>query len=332
MDRTVLEHLDLTIHIIEGQLETDVFAKDIPIYISRKSCHPPFIFSAVAQSVALRLRTNCSLDRFLSPRIEEYSRYLMASDYSRKEVEKVMGDCKKLDRSELIKTNKKRRQESRKYVLCSKWDPRQPNIKEGLKLLEDVMYLNTENKKAFPQGSIICGFRRQKNIGEYIAPSKPKRVAGVAGGTGGGGGCFPCDAPRSCILHQAGSLQATTKVQSRFDGVWHKINKRITCETPNLIYYILCPCANPTDYIGSTMDVKRRWSKHKTDIRQGNWNASGLTKHFGSHHTADMEDAISNLQVTLVDHWVGDLEERGLKKLEDRWMVNMGCGTRSTRE
>ena len=37
-----------------------------------------------------------------------------------------------------------------------------------------------------------------------------------------------------------------------------------------------------------------------------------------------MEDAISNLKVTLVDHWVGDLEERGLKKLEDRWMVNMG--------
>ena len=65
VDRTVLEHLDLTIHIIEGQLETDVFAKDIPIYISRKSCHPPFVFSAVAQSVAIRLRTNCSLERFL---------------------------------------------------------------------------------------------------------------------------------------------------------------------------------------------------------------------------------------------------------------------------
>ena len=65
VDMTVLEHLDLTIHIIEGQLETDVFAKDIPIYISRKSCHPPFVFSAVAQSVAIRLRTNCSLERFL---------------------------------------------------------------------------------------------------------------------------------------------------------------------------------------------------------------------------------------------------------------------------
>ena len=57
------------------------------------------------------------------------------------------------------------------------------------------------------------------------------------------------------------------------------------------------------------MDVKRRWSKHRPDILQGNWDACGLTKHFGSYHSEDIEDAISNLKVTLVDHWVGDLEE-----------------------
>ena len=70
-DRSVLEHLDLRIHFVNNHLETDVFAKDIPIYISRKSCHPPQVFPAVVKSVGLRLRTNCSLDRYLSPRIEE---------------------------------------------------------------------------------------------------------------------------------------------------------------------------------------------------------------------------------------------------------------------
>ena len=73
VDKSVLEHLDLIIHIKDGNLETDVFAKDIPIYLNKKSCHPPFVFSALAQSLALRLRTNCSLDRFLTPRIEEYT-------------------------------------------------------------------------------------------------------------------------------------------------------------------------------------------------------------------------------------------------------------------
>ena len=314
----------MTIHIIEGHLETDVFAKDIPIYLNKKSCHPPFVFSAVAQSVALRLRTNCSLDRFLTPRIEEYTRYLMASDYSREEVGEVMEEARNRDRLELIKgkrNNNNRRKNTKKYVLCSKWDPRQPNVKEGLKLMEEILYLNEENKKAFPKGSIIAGFRRQRNLGEIIAPSKPKRVAG---GAGGGGGCFPCDAPRACTLHQSGALQFVTRIQSRYDGVWHTIRKRMTCATPNVIYYIFCPCGHPTDYVGSTNDMKRRWSGHKTDIRSQNWKACGLTRHFGDHHTGDMEVAISNLEVTLVDCLLGDYDEKRLKRLEDKWMVNLG--------
>ena len=165
VDRSVLEHLDLTIHIIEGSLETDVFAKDIPIYISKKSCHPPIVFSAVAQSVAVRLRTNCSLDRFLTPRIEEYTNYLLASDYSREEVGEVMERAKNMDRNNMINGNRNnRRRTQKKYVLCSKWDPRQPNVREGLKLFEEVLYLSEENIKAFPKGSIIAGFRRQKNL------------------------------------------------------------------------------------------------------------------------------------------------------------------------
>ena len=80
MDRKVLEHLDLTIHFVDNHLEMDVFAKDIPNDISRKSCHPPTLFPAAVKSVGLRLRTNCSLDRFLSPR------YLLSSE--------VMQECK----------------------------------------------------------------------------------------------------------------------------------------------------------------------------------------------------------------------------------------------
>ena len=80
MDRTTLEHLDLTMHFVDNKLETDIYAKDIPIYISTKSCHPPQVFKSVTESVGLRLRMNCSLERFLTPRIEEYSRYLLASN------------------------------------------------------------------------------------------------------------------------------------------------------------------------------------------------------------------------------------------------------------
>jgi hypothetical protein len=181
-DMTVLEHLDLSLHFVENHIETDVYAKDIPIYISKKSCHPPLIFPSIVKSVGLRLRANCSLDRFLSPRIEEYTNYFVASDYDRKEVMKVMDECSKVDRVELIKRprkNKRRGGGPKKYVLCSRWDPRQPNVREGLKLMEDILYLNKENEEVFPKGSIIAGFRRQTNLGEIIAPTNPQRVAPV---------------------------------------------------------------------------------------------------------------------------------------------------------
>ena len=129
-DKTVLEHLDLSIHFVENKLETDIFVKDIPIYVSTKSCHPPLlVFKSVATSVGLRLRMNCSLDRFLTPRIEEYTSYLVPINYDREEVKGIMEECSKLDRVDIVRRPRRNKNGSgqKKMVLCSKWDPRVPN-------------------------------------------------------------------------------------------------------------------------------------------------------------------------------------------------------------
>ena len=103
-------------------------------------------------------------------------------------------------------------------------------------------------------------------------------------------GCFPCNSPRSCVLHQSGNLQQVTFVKSRYDGARHYIKHKIDCKTPNVIYYIYCDCQFPSDYVGSTKNMKQRWSKHK-------------------------------LKVTLVDC---SENEENLKLLEDRWILKMG--------
>ena len=183
----------------------------------------------------------------------------------------------------------------------------------------NILYMDGENKKAFPPGSIISGFRRQKNIGEIIAPSKPVRTAQQA--PAGGRGCFPCNAPRSCILHEAGTLQRVSSIQSSYDGVVHRISKHLECTTPNLVYHIRCVCVSGASYVGSTVDMKRRWTKHKYDIRNDNWTSCGLARHFGQYHRLDRDTHISKLEVTLVDSCQ---EEKDLKKLEDRWICNLG--------
>ena len=97
--------------------------------------------------------------------------------------------------------------------------------------------------------------------------------------------------------------------------------KSLNCSSPNVVYYILCSCGHTTDYVGCTKDMKRRWSKHKYDIRNENWTACGLAAHFGQHHRGDQEEAIRNLEVTLLDSVV---DERDLKRREDTWICNLG--------
>ena len=75
------------------------------------------------------------------------------------------------------------------------------------------------------------------------------------------------------------------------------------------------------DYVGSTVNMKARWSKHKGDVRHGNWTVCGLTAHFGQHHRQDMEEALGKLKLTLVDCVQ---EEKFLKKTEDHWIFNLG--------
>ena len=203
--------------------------------------------------------------------------------------------------------------------MVSRWDPRGPNIKEGLKQLESILYENPENLRIFPRGSIIPAFRRGRNLGEIIAPTKPLRVRPerVEGGS------FACDS-RRCLLHQSGALQLVDVITSRADGQTYRLRKRTTCTTRYVIYHILCPCAHPRDYVGSTQDPKVRWSKHKSDCRMGNWGNCGLTEQMGQHHQGDMEGAIANLKVTLLDHLAGNFWEERLLQLEKDWIIRLG--------
>ena len=170
----------------------------------------------------------------------------------------------------------------------------------------------------FPKGSIIAGFRRQQNLGEMIAPSKPKRLPAP----GAVQGCFPCVPRRSCCLHEEGNLQTVDHVRPLYDRRRHSIKKKVDCLTTNAVYYIFCPCAHPSDYVGSAQHGMRdRWNKHRSDIRNRRWTVCGVARHFGDHHQDNMEEALKKVEVTVLDR-SKNLED--LKSLEDRWMCDLG--------
>ena len=237
------------------------------------------------------------------------------------ELEKRNPINRRKDREELIRRPRKERRGGRKFAMVSRWDPRGPNIKEGLKQLESILYDNPDNIAVFPRGSIIPAFSRGRNLGEHIAPTNPvrERRERVEGG------CYPCTSPRGrCLLHQSGALQQVSTITNRGDGRVWRITKRITCSTRNLVYHIRCPCTTPRDYVGSAQDFKRRFSKHKSDCRMGRWENCGVTRHFQQFHQGNMEEAINSLKVTLVDYVMGAFSEEKLLQLEKNWILKLG--------
>ena len=137
------------------------------------------------------------------------------------------------------------------------------------------------------------------------------------------GGSVACES-RRCTLHQSGALSQWRSVRSRRDVQEWVLSRRVSCTSRDTVYYILCPCGQISDYVGSTFDFKGRWSLHKSDIRLGRWTACGLTRHFGQHHQGNIEEAIGNLRVTLVDRLTGPHSEENLLRLEQTWMHRLG--------
>ena len=121
-----LEHLDLTIFIKDGKLETDNYAKDIPIFLSRKSCHPRFVFKSVVKSVGFRLNQNCSEDDALWKRKIEYSRYLYASYFKPKEVKEIFDQVIGLSKNEegdFVHGEARKKREDRIFRARKKLEP-----------------------------------------------------------------------------------------------------------------------------------------------------------------------------------------------------------------
>ena len=117
-------------------------------------------------------------------------------------------------------------------------------------------------------------------------------------------------------------MHTVDHVRPLYDGRRHNINRKVDCLTTNAVYYIHCPCAHTSDYVGSAQNgMGDKWNKHHSDIRNRRWTVCGLARHFGDHHRADMEESLTKVEVTVVD---GSMRLEYLKSLEDRWMCDLG--------
>ena len=104
-----LHVLDLTLHLRDGFIITDIYAKptDSHLYLPFYSSHPPHCKRAIPYGVALRIKRNCSTDEFLQNRQDEYKGYLKSQNCPGDLVDKQFQKALSIPRPELLtKKNK----------------------------------------------------------------------------------------------------------------------------------------------------------------------------------------------------------------------------------
>ena len=106
-----------------------------------------------------------------------------------------------------------------------------------------------------------------------------------------------------------------------------KIRKPLDCCTPNLVYLLQCT-QHEKQYCGSSVNFKGRFSQHKRDMVKGKGEDCGFCRHWAQDHKDNPED-LSALRILFLDQVndPGPKEEDypKLKRLEGKWMANLGC-------
>ena len=276
-----LNMLDLTLHLQEGFIYTDIYAKptDSHLYLPFSSSHPSHCKRAIPYGVALRIKRNCSTEESLVKRSEEYKGYLKRQNYKAVLVDAQFEKAFNIERSELLK---KRIKPNKKVLpLVLDYNPLLPDIQKIIKKHAHLLRSSPELVEIFPSKSIFPAYRRTKNLKELLAPSRFSSKAIGDQNQEEANGCFKCNKKR-CDLCQHFLIQ-DTKFQSFASNRIYRINQQLSCTSKNVIYLASCNLCRK-QYVGSTStEFKVRFRNHKSSMIN-NKKTCELAIHFNCFH------------------------------------------------
>ena len=161
-----LNVLDLTLHLQDGFIITDIYAKptDSHLYLPFSSSHPAHCKRAIPYGVALRVRRNCSTDEFFNQRCDEYKGYLKFQGYHADLVDKQFDSAINIERSEIP--------DKKVFPLVLDDNPILPDSQRVIQRHVHLLRSSPELLEIFPSKSIFPAYHRTKNLKDILAPSK----------------------------------------------------------------------------------------------------------------------------------------------------------------
>ena len=176
--KTSINFLDVTVSLIEGVIETDLFVKptDSHQYLQSSS-----------YSQALRLNHICSETNSFDKCCNDLERFLLERGYSSKLVRKEILRARKISRNELLDKEKSQGNVS-KLTFNVTYYPVFRHLKSQSKELHVILACGEDQKKVFPEVPII-GFKNNKNLKSHL-------VRATLPDTNEVGRCQPCGGKR----------------------------------------------------------------------------------------------------------------------------------------
>ena len=222
--------MDVTVSLIDGQIETDVYVKptDSHQYLHSSSCHPYHCKKSIPYSQALRFNRICSKNNFFDIHCNNLVKWLSERGYSEKLVHKEIPKARSQSRETLLNQEKMSRNDDRVTFNITYY----PVFKDIRIVLEELYILlapDEQHRKVFTDIPRIF-FKNGKSLKDHLVRSVLSKID-VAGNSG------PCSGKRPpCELCKL--MKKTSTFKKRNSDETYHIHQALNCNSKNTVYLI----------------------------------------------------------------------------------------------
>ena len=323
-----LEFLDVLISIkrdeTECKITTSVYSKPTNVhqYIMPNSATPQSSLQGIAKGVATRVRRICSEEDDFQNVSKKYQQRLVDRGYNEAFIAEEFSHVAKVDRKTIL--TRKQRNSKQVTAWVVNYNPRLPSLNKFIKKSLCKLYEDPDMRKCFPEGSLLVSHKKAPNLKQLLVDQryndrnkipKPTRTNEPALEKG----IFLCN--RKCQMCQNKHLIPGKYFRCSVTNKQYMIKQRLDCNVRSVIYLVTCNSCQK-QYVGSTMNLKNRFTNYKSDIKQVKKSCT-CVQHFGKVHNWSDFRIQPIEKVHLMEDLSTSEKEKKLLARERYWMAEL---------
>lgn len=263
-----LPFLQLFVYKTDTAILTDIYYKDTDShdYLPSNSCHPRHTLRNIPFNLARNICTLVDDSERKDFRLKELKKWLRKGGYKPDLIDSALKKARDIDPAEL--RAKVVREEEETITFVHTHNPHNPHVYADILSNFNFLKKSHKYKNIFAKVRLIKSERQPKNLYRHLVHSnvvKPKFNPGSK--KCGSSRCGTCD-----------HLLESKSILFRNVGAIYNLTYQFDCLSKDIIYKIICIGCDEY-YIGQTVHLRNRVSKHKNDVKNEEYRKTKLHKH-----------------------------------------------------